>query len=548
MAKETIYIEADDEITTVIEKVVSAKDAIVAIVLPKRASVFQSVVNMKLVKKAAEESKKKIVLISSDKSIDNIASVAGVHVAQSLSSKPAIPKKSNKADAETTISSKELEVDQPDVAQTESEQASDDDQPIEIDNTSSKAEELPSGTLAAGTPLNKKSKFKVPDFGSFQLRMALGITAAVLLVTGWVFGFVILPKATVTINTDTSSSTVTFDFVARTGIDKMDVEKGIVPATKVETVKENKVTVPVTGEKNIGEKASGTVTMTAQVCGTITTPKDVAAGTGVSASSRTYITQEKISFTFSSFNGSCLIFNGGSTSIIAQNSGEEFNTTSGTTFAVSGRSDVSASGSASGGTTQKIKVVSAADIETAKAQLKGTASADALNELKTKLAEQQLQSLNETLEEGTPTVKNSPAVDVEATEVTVTQTVTFRMLGIKTSDLAAILDARIKTSLGDATDKNVRNNGLDKAVYRLATKVSIDDQTLNLQTVATIGPEFDKNAIASEVAGKKRGDIEKMLESRDWVRSVSVEYSPLWITTTPKSANKITILVNELEQ
>ena len=48
--KDTIYIEADDEITAVIDKVVNAKSEIVAVVLPKRAVVFQSVVNMRLLK------------------------------------------------------------------------------------------------------------------------------------------------------------------------------------------------------------------------------------------------------------------------------------------------------------------------------------------------------------------------------------------------------------------------------------------------------------------------------------------------------------------
>jgi formiminotetrahydrofolate cyclodeaminase len=56
--KETIYIEADDEITTVIEKIITAKNKIIAVVLPKRATVFQSVVNMKLLKKAADETKR----------------------------------------------------------------------------------------------------------------------------------------------------------------------------------------------------------------------------------------------------------------------------------------------------------------------------------------------------------------------------------------------------------------------------------------------------------------------------------------------------------
>ena len=46
--KDTIYVDVDDEITSVIEKLRDAKHKIVALVLPKRATMLQSIVNMKL--------------------------------------------------------------------------------------------------------------------------------------------------------------------------------------------------------------------------------------------------------------------------------------------------------------------------------------------------------------------------------------------------------------------------------------------------------------------------------------------------------------------
>ena len=63
--KDTIYIDIDDEITGIIDKVTASNGKIVALVLPKRASVFQSIVNMKLLKRAADSEKKNLVLITS---------------------------------------------------------------------------------------------------------------------------------------------------------------------------------------------------------------------------------------------------------------------------------------------------------------------------------------------------------------------------------------------------------------------------------------------------------------------------------------------------
>src|SRR5271167_1728770 len=89
--KDTIYIDIDDEITSIIDKVRSAQHRIVALVLPKRATMLQSSVNMKLLKKAAEDGKKRLVLITSEAGLLPLAGSIGLHVAKTLQSKPEIP-------------------------------------------------------------------------------------------------------------------------------------------------------------------------------------------------------------------------------------------------------------------------------------------------------------------------------------------------------------------------------------------------------------------------------------------------------------------------
>src|SRR4051812_13479154 len=89
--KDTIYIDIDDEITGIIDKVKGSNGKITALVLPKRAAVFQSIVNMKLLKRAADESGKHLVLITTEAGLLPLAGAAGIHVAKSLTSKPEIP-------------------------------------------------------------------------------------------------------------------------------------------------------------------------------------------------------------------------------------------------------------------------------------------------------------------------------------------------------------------------------------------------------------------------------------------------------------------------
>src|SRR5690554_5492853 len=89
--KDTIYIGVDDEITAVIDKLQKSDSKIVALVLPKRAAALQSIVNMKLLKRTADEAGKNPVLITSEKGLLPLAGATGLHVAKNLSSKPEIP-------------------------------------------------------------------------------------------------------------------------------------------------------------------------------------------------------------------------------------------------------------------------------------------------------------------------------------------------------------------------------------------------------------------------------------------------------------------------
>src|SRR4051812_45143776 len=89
--KDTIYVDVDDDITTIIDKVEAAKAKIVALVLPKRAGAMQSVVNMRLLKRSAENAGKNVVLITGEASLLPLAGAAGLHVAKSLQSKPIVP-------------------------------------------------------------------------------------------------------------------------------------------------------------------------------------------------------------------------------------------------------------------------------------------------------------------------------------------------------------------------------------------------------------------------------------------------------------------------
>src|SRR3982750_3848561 len=90
-SKDVIYIDVDDEITGIIDKIENSPQKVVALVLPKRAASLQSIVNMKLLARSAGTAGKNTVLITSEQALLPLAGAAGLHVAKNLQSKPEVP-------------------------------------------------------------------------------------------------------------------------------------------------------------------------------------------------------------------------------------------------------------------------------------------------------------------------------------------------------------------------------------------------------------------------------------------------------------------------
>jgi hypothetical protein len=534
-AKHTLYIDAEDEITGIIDKVVTSKSSIIAVVLPKHASVFQSIVNMKLLKKAATQSKKNIVLITSDPSIMPIASTVGLHVAKTPSSKPSIPVSPVASNVEaTSIEDNKVVVG---LASTP-----EGDAPIELDNTTPVSVDVES----EGSKKKKEKNFKIPDFSSFRVKLLIGSGLLAGLIIMWVFGFIVLPKATITITSDTQSAPINTFVTLQTDIDQADLESGVLPAKKAQIEKTDEATVPATGEKNIGQKATGSMNLSN--CIKSDDQQILPAGTRFSAGSVTFESTEQAILPAASFysSGTCKSKDNGddkTVGVIAIDPGNESNV--GSQSYNSSISGIQATGGAmSGGTTEIVTVISQEDIDRAKQQSSGSSKSAAIEELKAQLFKQEVNAVDESLSEGEPKIDISPAIGSESTEVTVKTTINFAMLGVSDEDVSAFLDKKIQDSLTDQ-DKNIRNNGLATVSYSFSEQPDESRQILTLMTIGSVGPEFDIELLKESVAGKKRGDIEKQIEAIDGVRSVSVEYSPVWITTTPQNADKIDIVLNE---
>ncbi|MBQ6395973.1 hypothetical protein IJH89_00085, partial [Candidatus Saccharibacteria bacterium] len=103
MNKETIYVDSTDDITDVLTKIKSSEKKIIALVPPKKPTIFLSSINIKLLARTARAEKKALVLVTTDDSLTRLAMAASLPVASSLKSRPVMPEKS--ADSSASLKS-----------------------------------------------------------------------------------------------------------------------------------------------------------------------------------------------------------------------------------------------------------------------------------------------------------------------------------------------------------------------------------------------------------------------------------------------------------
>jgi hypothetical protein len=561
--KDTIYVDIDDEITTIIDKVQGSSAKVVALVLPKRATTLQSIVNMKLLKRAADENKKNLVLITTESGLLPLAGAVGLHVAKTPTSRPEIPM------APQPMSNAEEEVDETDALLDDGDAYTAEnagDRPIgelaggaaatmplpkhpgagngvetiELDNAEAPAAAAAARTNPRPSRAKKDKKLQVPNFDRFRVLLVAGVLLLLILIIGGWWAFAIAPKASIYIKTDASAINTNVDFTLSTTADSLSTSSKIVPAKQAQVQKTLTGNAQATGQQNKGDKATGTVTFSTSCAnGTQLIP----AGTGVSANGKTYITQKTAMLMGGTPGKGCQF--SGSAPIIAQAAGAAYNTDNDVKFTLSkgsmyDASSINAHGSASGGTDNIETVVSQADIDSAKGKINADSS-EVQGELKQQLTNQGLFAVATTFNAGQPTVTASASVGDAADSVTVTEVITYTMLGANEDHIKTLIDNNVKSQIDTGT-QDILSEGITQGSFKL-NDLTASGASMNIQTTAEVGPDINVDQIAQEAAGKKSNEIRSSIQDNPDVTDVTVKMSPFWVTKAPHDVKKITVTV-----
>lgn len=550
--KDVVYLDIDDDITTIVDKVEVSKEKIVALVLPKRFATLQSIVNMRLLKRISESASKNVVLITSETALLPLAGAAGIHVAKNLQSKPEIPpspvdlpqeKPTVPEDPDAEIDDKDAKLDyHRSIGELAAGETVEEPETIPLED----AEEEQEGAAKAKKPPRDK-KLKVPNFERFRLLLALGVIGIVSLIAFFIFAIFIWPKTTITLQTEATPLSTVFELNTSDKATTLDEAKGIIPAVlKTSDIKSNQK-AQATGQQNNGQKASGSVTLAAKRCPpNIGAPNAVSAGTGITTGGLYFVTQSNASFSFEGTDGTCNNWKSGSVAISAQAAGAKYNV-SNASFSVVGRSDVSASGSASGGTDDIVTILSQADVDAAANKVTDDDRNKFVDSFKKSLDEQDFYLIEATLKAKDPAVTATPAVGQPASVANVAITISYSVLVVPKEEMKKAINGELNKQIDKSKQKIGTDDVLKIITVTVQSQKSSTEATLSINADTTAIPIINTDAIKKQVGGKKESEIKSLLGDLPGIKSVEVKMNPFWVSKAPNKAGKITVIQQQVK-
>ncbi len=555
--RDTIYIDIDDDVTSIIGKIKNSENTVIALVPPKRTGALQSVVNLKLLQQAAKNNRKKIALITTDNVLSSMASALSIPIARNLTSQPKLLDVSEpEIEEDNFIDGKDIAVGdlakmgtKPSRAASEDKEISAAVKAIETDDKINDDLDADGEPDSKPKPTSKDKKARViPNFDSFRKKLMIfgGLGLAFIIFLVWAIWFA--PNGTIIISAKTTSKaykvSVNLDPASSTNVDKAIIQPVVKQTKKTETV-----SFSATGSKEIGDKATGKVVIYNKYSlSSFTLP----AGTVIATTSGLQYTLSS-SVVVPSVTGTLYNPHPGASSPVAataSNIGENYNVESGTNFSISGQNSnvyAVAKGDFTGGTKETVKVVQQSDLDAVVDRLKEQADSDSVKADLTSQMGSNVTIVTDSFTASYADATSKPAIGEPASSgsATATMEITYTMIGVTTSDLEALVDSQSRALIDDESSQKVYDNGLKNLKF---TSFAPGDAnyTVVISSNAKIGPTIDVAHIKERAVGKRSGEIVSDIESIAGVSNVQVKFSPFWVgSVSDQSKLKVEFTVDE---
>jgi hypothetical protein len=594
---EKIFLGLDDEITDVVEKMRNTTASDLVLIVPKGATLLQSAVNVRLLKKKSDDLDKKLSVVASDAISKQLASQAGLVVHSSINSistdaKSAEPveKQANNQEVVTEVetevstqSGEHVHVKHYNASATEALKHFKNEKEVAKDATTLEepvaamgeyVDELPASdnnvvnelnvnevepksaedaepslvigkefqeSLPVATHHNKIKPLKRPVQIPRWLPIIISALIIILLI-GSAAVLIIIPTSSVKVSVPAEKLSKKVSTVLDTTISASTDQKlaGLIHDQTIEQTG----TANATGKKQVGDKAKGIITVSnSWTSDPITIAKDLVITSDSKHQFRVVAATQIPGVTISKKNGQFTETPGrADVSVIADQPGDQYNLGP-TTFSIAGyTSDVSgASAKAfSGGTSRELTIVMEKDIENAKTDASSKLQTSAKELLASQISESEV-LINQTVSNVTYTDADHKIGD-ESNSVSVKASGKAIVHTSNKSDVISYLTNFFKQGLSESKDVVLP----DISAVRWGVS-DVKDTSLNMSADIDVQviAKFDTNSLKKQIRLKKQGYVIDKLTTELEAKSVNVEISPAGWKLMPVLTRNIDLKVEE---
>lgn len=571
--KKVIYVELDEEITSIYDRVKKLQIEDMYLVVPERSVILQSVVNLKILRRKLTELGKKVFIITTDPIGTKLAFQAGIKVFDKIED-------NNKVTRE--ILNSQLKIQPINASANEIEDYSPSRIPqkkVSILELVKSAKDGKKGfSFRSLWDARKKYAKTIKERKQFSYggpnKKALTTLVIASVTMLLIIFYVALPGATIYLTAESNvleaSANVT---LADANLNKLELDTHpsyTIASYDVDTTVSVTVTYNATGQLFSGENATGTITLINEA----DYPWDLVAFTRLqSPDGVIFRTQQFVSVPAATETGFGTIdvyviadAKDGDNQVI----GDRGNLTANTHFilpGLRGTSQILLYGTnafaMTGGKTVVTKYVTQEDIDASYLRVESELNDSAISTLEDKVVEMNsaqgsddlvLLTGNYAFTKGDPSV-TAPAVkdgnQVESFQISGTMSISG--ISYNSSELINILRNELK--LHKSPEKQLQSIDEDSVYYEI---VDFDDSAQKIKITATIkgveeyvlDPEDESGALLIEkikdhIAGKTIEEAKDYIENLPEINKVEIKSWPVWAPTIPTVRENIKIKVNE---
>lgn len=560
MEKRVLYLEIDEEITSVAEKLRKTAETDIYLVVPKEAALLQSIINLKLLKRQADTLKKEIQIITHDKVGRNLAEQVGINSASrmdDISEKPDIPPLTV-APPMTEIMMKEKDSPLEETKEVVFKKGSVVDMEEPNDRTteqlnSEETEEPDGGTTEdqdkTGEEGGKKDKQRTGDLlPKFPYKKFLIIATVLLVVLSGLF-YIFIPMTNINLTIASEKKDMKANITVDKSATAINQSAGVVPGNYISLEKTITKSYPATGKKNIGTKTQGKITVSNSYSDIDQT---LVAGTRFESNGLIFRTTADVDVPGLTIPAGDIIPGTVEVTVVADAPGAKYNIEPGilTIPGFSGTAKFEKIKGANtvalvGGSDKEVTIITDADISKAKVSFGEDATTEIKKEGEAKKKEGEvLDAKAEKIDIATVTLSKNSGDETDKFEVS--GKAVFKGLAFKEEDIKKISFENFKSSV--PTSKQALEDKLSN-VDIVINDVDLEKGTISVESNGSIhlGTKVNTNQIKDEILGYNQTKAKQYLEGLDGVSAVKVEFWPSFMKSVSRLKSHIYIKTQFVE-